>query len=302
MTRQEALSRESESPHAETSRSQTPSSRLLWVGGIVLLGGVWILARSSGTQTDAPQTAAPAPVAARPSDPVRPANESPNVAPDPQALAAVLVSGDPAARRGAAGALAAMGEPARSVLPSLGRALRDPDPVVCAHAAQAIWNIDRDPAAVARLADLLRSRDDEVRRLAAYLLGSIGPDAKPALPALKWEQTYNHGMLRLYAAEAIARIDPADRGAVEALLGGLRSNEAEQRALAAFALGSIASRHAPRVVPELRSALHDDDLRVRTAADAALSVLGASAQADGPSRQSATTSRQPDRGPARDSA
>src|SRR5205814_10623654 len=51
-------------------------------------------------------------------------------------------------------------------------------------AAEALWKIDNDPAAVAAMVADLKDRDWQVRRNAAYTLGRFGSRAKAAVPAL----------------------------------------------------------------------------------------------------------------------
>ena len=263
-------------PSTEPGFSQVPSdvsrrrpaSKLLFIGVLLLGGGGLLLLRPGAPEgSDASVEDGDAMLGVAVAVPSEIGLE------DMGSLGAKLASADPQTRRIAAAALATNAEQARSLASELRKALHDTDGVVCAHAAHAVWNLERDSAAVLRLAELLRSGGDDVRRLAAYLLGNIGPGAGSALPSLRWEQQYNPGPLRLYAAEAIARIDLSDRPAVDTLLAGLRSGDADQRALAAFALGNVSDDHARRVIPVLRAAVHDQDLRVRTAAEVALSCL-----------------------------
>ena len=276
MTRHHPLPIESDSPEADspTRRPKLPAHLILAVG-VIALGVAWLVTRP-GPARDADRHAALD--SAAPEEAVSLGEPAGEFVPPPKAredFAAKLKGSDLAERRWAASRLASDPEQARLVLPALRESLRDTDAVVSAHAAHALWSVDRDPQSITRLAVLLQSGEDDVRCLAAYILGSIGESAVAALPALRWEQRYNHGPLRLYAAEAIARIEPADRSAVETLLSGLRSNDPEQRALAAFALGNVAAGHTSHVAPMLRAALQDEDLRVRTAAEVALSALSA---------------------------
>lgn len=275
MTRHDPLSTERDTLQAEpASRRPKRAAHLILITGVVALAAAWIVTRPDSESDADPQVTSES---ADLGDAVVLGDAAADVEPlAAQAdLAAQLRSADPAMRRAAASQLASNPELGRSLVPALREALRDGDSVVCVHAAHAIWRIEQDPQAVTRLAVLLQSGEDEVRCLSAYILGSIGQAAASALPALRWEQRYNHGPLRLYAAEAIARIEPGDRSAVETLLGGLRSHDADQRALAAFALGNIGSSHTDRVAPMLRSALRDEDLRVRTAAEVSLSAITA---------------------------
>ena len=273
MTRHDPISTDAP-PAGPASRRPKRAAHLILIAGVTALAAAWLVTRpNSDSGADRPVTSESADLG----DVIVLGDAVPAVEPPAGQvnLAAQLRSADPAARRLAASQLASDPQLGRSIVPALREALRDDDSVVAAHAAHAVWRIERDPQAITRLAVLLQSGEDEVRCLAAYVLGSIGEPAATALPALRWEQRYNHGTLRLYAAEAIARIEPGDASAVETLLGGLRSHDPDQRALAAFALGNIDPSHSPRIAPVLRSALRDEDLRVRTAAEVSLSGITA---------------------------
>jgi HEAT repeat protein len=273
MTRQDPLAAEGDTSQVDPARRRPKrAAHLLLFAGVAALGAAWIVTRPDGGPDAASQAISDS---ADLGDAVALGDALAAVEPlQTQAdLAAQLKNADPASRRTAASQLASHPELGRSLVPALREALRDGDSVVSAHAAHAIWRIERDSQAITRLAIQLQSGEDEVRCLAAYILGSIGEPAASALPALRWEQRYNHGPLRLYAAEAIARIERGDRSAVETLLSGLRSNDPDQRALAAFALGNVDVGHTTRVLPMLRAALQDQDLRVRTAAEVSLSAM-----------------------------
>ena len=273
MTRHEPLSSE-----RNTSQSEPDGRRPKWpahfilIAGVAALGAAWLVTRQDADPDAALPTVSDSPELGDAVTLGEAAVETEPLAAHAE-LAAHLKSADPARRRSAASRLASDPDLGRPLVPALREALRDADSVVCAHAAHAVWRIERDPQAITRLAVLLQSGEDDVRCLAAYILGSIGRPAASALPALRWEQRYHHGPLRLYAAEAVARIEPGDQSAVEALLSGLRSHDPDQRALAAFALGNIDPSHSRLVAPLLRSALRDEDLRVRTAAEVSLSVI-----------------------------
>src|SRR5262249_4602290 len=82
-------------------------------------------------------------------------------------LTAALRSDAARIRQEAAGALEAIGEPARPAARSLRRALRDPDPSARIQAAQALWGILRDGSGLGVLRAGLRDPVPVVRLRAA---------------------------------------------------------------------------------------------------------------------------------------
>ncbi len=183
-------------------------------------------------------------------------------------------------RQAAAEALAKLGADARDATPALVEALPERDPAVAGRVREALARIG--PAAAPALAEALAK--PELRGGAALVLGDLGADAKPAVPALlralkgvqpgppalaarsplllalarvgpdavpplvEWLRDADPE-LRNSAATALALIGPAARPAVPALIGMLKDAEAANRREAAIALGSIGPGASDAAVP-----------------------------------------------------
>ena len=184
-------------------------------------------------------------------------------------------------RRSAAARLAWIGPSAAAAVPALLECLSDSEVLVRAHAAKALWDIDRRREAIPVLIELLDATDPAGRPLASYFLGHIGPAAEESLPVLHRCLDAASGMERVHLAEAIARINSDDARAVRALIEGLRDTAPEVRFVAAYALGDVSLRHREDIVPALSAAQHDSDDAVSTAATLALQAFRAPARYTG---------------------
>src|SRR4051794_20348249 len=60
----------------------------------------------------------------------------------------------------------------------------------------------------------LQSPEARARRQAAYALSQMGPEAKPAVPALTEALKDEEGEVRMLAAEALGRIGPGAAAAI----------------------------------------------------------------------------------------
>src|SRR5208337_5442056 len=114
----------------------------------------------------------------------------------------------------------------------------------------------------------LRSPDPLVRVRAAPALGDLGVAAVEAIPALLslTQDESQHPLIRVMAAAAVAKIDPAQTGAViPALVNALNSDDAPLQGAAADELGAL-GKHAEPALPVLLKLLGDDCAAVRTTA------------------------------------
>jgi HEAT repeat protein len=174
--------------------------------------------------------------------------------------------------------LAALGEKARPALPAI-EVLLDDDPLIAAHAAWTMWEIDHnDQAVIEKMVRLMECGRSDVVQFAAYSLGSMGANALTAAPALRVERERHTGITRLHIAEAMTRIDAFDAASVEVLTSGLTSQNQSERWLAAIALGQVQGRHANLVVPALTASLKDTDPEVRSASALSLGGFGKAAE------------------------
>lgn len=112
-------------------------------------------------------------------------------------------------RWSAAWALGKMGAAATEAVPALARAIvHDRDPDVRAESAWALGRIAREHVAVRGIAvrvlsGSLRDVDSLVREEAASALGSLGPDAAPAIPGLALLAADRHSLVRQRALDAL---------------------------------------------------------------------------------------------------
>ena len=114
----------------------------------------------------------------------------------------------------------------------------------------------------------LQSPDPLVRVRAAPALGDLGAAAIKAIPALLslTQDETQHPLIRVLAAAAVARIDPAQTGAViPVLINALKSDDAPLQGAAADELGAL-GKHAEPALPALFGLLTDDCAAVRSTA------------------------------------
>ncbi|MDB5313077.1 MAG: lyase domain protein repeat-containing protein [Gemmataceae bacterium] len=147
----------------------------------------------------------------------------------PQSLPAVtraLGRAEPRARIGALKVLTRFGAAARPAIPEVEGRLADEDPLVRLEAVQCLWAIERSPGRATRaaLAHLRAPEANPRKRLqtrakALYILGEVGPEAKPAVPdLLTILKDDPESAIRMYSAQALGKMgpDPAIREALTA--------------------------------------------------------------------------------------
>lgn len=127
----------------------------------------------------------------------------------------------------------------------------------------------------------LKAADADDRRLAAVVLGRIGPSTEAAVPVLTEALADEYSEVRLAAAEALGRIGPAAEPALSALKGALADEHSEVRLAAAEALGRIGTAAEPAVLT-LTQLLVDEFPGVRLAAAKALGRIGRAAEPAAP--------------------
>lgn len=124
------------------------------------------------------------------------------------ALRQVLRQDSQANLRGlAATRLGKLGQPAGAAAPELAESLADRDDGVRRKAADAL--VALGPPAVAPTMQKLAASDVAVRRLAVFVLGKLGADAKPALESLRKLQQDSDAEVQQLAQLAVRRIEGA---------------------------------------------------------------------------------------------
>lgn len=186
------------------------------------------------------------------------------------ALVAALDDTDAAVRRETAAALGRLGEAADGVRAALYRAAgEDGDETVRWAAARALFDLGLKLDDVGRMAALASHSDPYVRGFAAFSLGTLGPPAAFAVPALAEALRFDDAYTRGGPAIALAKMGPAARDAVPSLIGGLQEGSGDRRWKAARTLGRIGPPAKP-AVPLLLGALSDPNEYVRAHAARAL--------------------------------
>ncbi len=216
-------------------------------------------------------------------EPISVASDSPDVpslsSPDcePWVYAQVMKLGSPDAevRKEGLTHLADMGSTGRQASLAVRVLLEDPDPLVQAHAAWALWVIENDPwDSVATLRPLLDQSNPDVVELACYMLGDIGVQAESATDALELLRDHADGTTCIHAAEALIRIHGVDDKSLAILTNAVKSRDSEERWIAAVALGRCRGTKSAGAVAALTVALKDVDPEVRSAAALSLGGLG----------------------------
>jgi len=188
-------------------------------------------------------------------------------------LARLLADENPDLRRAAATTLSLLGPEARDAVPTLEKAVQDPNTVVRLEAANALWLIARNQEAQQLLVSLLQDGDSAVRSTAAVLLGLLsGDDAAGAVPALIRALWDENSLVRSNAAEALGRIGPKAQKAIPALLAILDAEIEEDPVVSATteALGLL-GQESKQAIASLRKKLKHPDGYV-----CALAALGLS--------------------------
>jgi HEAT repeat protein len=124
----------------------------------------------------------------------------------------------------------------------------------------------------AQLERMLHDSDPAVQTQGAFGLSLLGPEARPAVPALIEALDSPNALVRQNAALALGSIGPDARGAVEGLTKLLHDEEWSVRRQAAMSLGKIGpdARSAEKALNEARN---DPRPLVRSAAEEALKKM-----------------------------
>jgi len=186
---------------------------------------------------------------------------------------------DPALRGRVLEILAAIGPAAAPAIDDMINLFADADPAIRGDAAAAIAAIGPDAAiAVPHLAKMLADDGPQSAKYpAAYALGRIGPEAKPALEQLKSLATSPDEVLATVALWSSLKIAPNDRSLIDLAVPALRKAARAEREIvrleAAVALGDIGPE-AASAIPILELVAEEDPSKpVRAAAADALAKI-----------------------------
>ena len=117
------------------------------------------------------------------------------------------------------------------------------------------------------------------RYRAAEALGTLGPAASSAVPALIDALSDQEALVRSAAAQTLGNIGAGAKAAVPDLIRALKDKQPLVRAAAAEALGKI-EQGGSRALPSLLAALKDPELSVRLAAETALAMVSPGSKSD----------------------
>lgn len=209
-----------------------------------------------------------------PDDPIGSGNDADSAHGDVTPWIEALTNRKASVRQSAAICLAIAGPAARAAIPDLMDRLGDPSPVVRLYAAQALWEIDRNGYPIMPvLLDLLLTNRGDTRIGAIYTLGRMGNSASDTAPWLAKMLKNSKTVDRVLLAEAVLRIEPANKEALGLLVRSLHSRNAEVRYLSTVALGATPLAKKVSVEQALFAAIGDRSTRVRSAAYETLSQL-----------------------------
>lgn len=143
--------------------------------------------------------------------------------------------------------------------------------------------------AVPALIQVLTNNDPDVRAEIIEILGSIGAEAKEAVPTIIMALRNDYSdKVRVYATLAIGSIRSLSEQAVPALLNCLNDDKQLVRVSAARALGQF-GRDAIDALPALTRAIETDDSLLRTEALKAVRLINEAINASYPTRDSHET-------------
>jgi HEAT repeat protein len=167
---------------------------------------------------------------------------------------------------------------ARWALPAYEACLRHRDAAVRRAAIDGLYQSDwRRPEAVPVVAGALESSEPVLRWQAGYVLGTLGPGAAAAAPALIKATRDPDEKVRWAAVCALGKMAPAAPGAIPALVQAVQDPSVLVAIHAAGALGDLGPR-AAAAVPALLEAFRKGDQPVKIEAAKSLGALGRSAR------------------------
>ncbi len=142
--------------------------------------------------------------------------------------------------------------------------------------ARSLWRIDRDPAVVPVLIELIGDDDYLIQAGTFDVLTEIGPEAQAAVPRLVQALNHKNQFVRQSAAKVLGRIGPAANASISALEKTLGDPEMSTRIEAATALWRVA--HSKAAVVALAAEARKIEDPSSTFAVTALGEIGPAAE------------------------
>jgi HEAT repeat protein len=146
-------------------------------------------------------------------------------------------------------ALAAIGPEAKAAVPAVTKLLKAKEGFTRVLAAYALWRIDRQTqvALAVFLKELANRKEELVPIMAARALSDMGPEAKPAVPALLELLKSRDANVRLEAVKTLGAVGPEAAAAVPALREARKDRKASVQQEAGEALKKIDPQGMDRV-------------------------------------------------------
>ena len=135
---------------------------------------------------------------------------------------------------------------------------------------------------VDRLISDLREGDKVARREAARALALLGPEAKPAVPALVRALDDDQEQVFFWSATALANLGPDAHGATPELIKRLRRSSRRYRDQVRLRVVTALTRIGPAAVPQLIDALGNESESIRSGAARVLGNMGSDAHEAAP--------------------
>ena len=181
----------------------------------------------------------------------------------------------------AAEVLSKMGARARPAVPALKEMVKSAKSLARLAAADALWHVDPAANEVFGVVVGALGGTDREADYASDILASMGPRARPAVPALTTALQSQNERMRLAAARALGTIGPAASPAAGALRGLLKVGDCEVRLSTAEALWRI-TRRGDDIIPVFIERLGSSDKDTCVRAAELLGEIGPSAKASVP--------------------
>lgn len=193
------------------------------------------------------------------------------------AAIALLKHKDRNSRFDAIQVLSRLGEHARPAIQDMEKIAKEETGALRFVALTALWHVEKDRSRIPAIVQMLSDDVADARIAAARLLGEIGPQIQDTIPNLTKLLVDKDGRVRIFAAEAIWRIDNREI-AWTAMLELLRDKDPLLRGDEAVRIGATFRAKAASAITPLRNSLWDHDSEVRASAAESIGRIGPTAR------------------------